>query len=412
MMNGNNSVPFNGTAMKKVFRLLFCLTLITGGWLKAQTNGYVFGIDNASSGVFWFSKLEVATGQLTHIAQMPWNSYSATISTCVDPDMQLYYYCNGFTMYQIDPLTGIILSTTPIGIAPTADLYHVQYNPCDSMIYGIVNDAPNNCYFARYNASNGVTTNLGNLSANMSFCGGCMCFIDPVNQLYVVHAPGALMAISLSTGLVVYNTPIVNLPNESFGHIAYDCKEGRIIGTTASSSTNLKYLATVDPVTGIVTHITQNGWTDGFWKPLNGGNSIDNYLSVYYYSGAPDLIVAVDIISGDTISVTHTGGGSFLGLQYFSQCSCDANSVATNEVNAFHVYPNPVSEQLTIETGGATTTGSLELHIHNLLGEEVLIATLIQPSSVIDLSGLANGAYTYAIMEDHSIVCRGKLIRQ
>lgn len=384
-----------------VFTNLFC-----------QLSGFVFGINNPSSGVFYFSKMEVSTGIFTQLQLMPWGGYNGLASSCIDNDAQVFYYCGGQDIYKIDPLTGAILSTTLISNIGSGKLVAIRYNPCDSMIYGIVNDYPNSIYFARYNPGTGTLANMSALPGNMGFSLGAMSFIDPLNQVYVLHQPGELLGISMITGQVAYNTSIIPIVNESFGHIAYDCATGQIYGTSANSQEGLKYLGVVDPVTGIVTHVGTASWPNGFWKPSNGGDCIDDSSGIYYYSGAPDLLIGVDILTGDTVSVQSTSAGVFLFIQHFSQCPCAATSIEETEMSSISVYPNPTSELLTI-TQSAETTADSWFVVHDAMGREVRRITLTQTISSISVAELSKGIYYWSVRTDENeIHCAGRFVRE
>lgn len=392
--------------MKKALRFLFWAILFTVVRVSAQTPGHVYGLDNDSTGVFWFSKLNLGSGQFTHLQLMPFTWASVAASSCSDPDQQIYYYCTGITMYRIDPVTGTILSTTPLPFTSTsAELIQIQYNSCDSMIYGVVIDSPMTCYFARYDPVNGTIVNLFTLGNNMSYCAGCMSVIDPVNQLYIMHSCSWLQVFSTVTGQNLSNTYVVDLPSETFLHMSFDCKEGRLIGTSANVPAGVKYLAEVDLTTGVVSHITQNGWVNGLWKPMSGGNSIDNNTSIYYYSGMPNLIVGVDIVSGDTVYAQSTGGGSFLFLQYFSPCECDPVGVSFIFPSNLHVYPNPVTNFLIVESD----FGSEQIfEITDASGRIVIRTTLNTTQNFISVETLSPGIYFWKNETDGSL---GKFIR-
>lgn len=395
--------------MKNAIQILLTAVLLSGG-LRAQTAGYVYGINNSSSGAFYFSKMEVATGTFTQLQLMPWSGYNGLSSSCIDNYSHVFYYCGGQTMYKIDPATGAILSSNGIPNIGTGTLVGICFNPCDSMIYGIVHNSPST-YFARYNPTTGTITNMGALSSSMGFMLGAMSFIDPVNHVYVLHNAGGLLGISTFTGQVVYNTAIIPIANESFGHIAYDCKTGMIYGTSANSQDNLKRFATVDPVTGIVSHVGTASWPTGFWKPGNGGDCIDDSTDIYYYSGAPDLLIGVSITTGDTVSVQSTGAGSFLFIQCFSQCACTDVGQEDFGHSSVSVFPNPANEILTVTLPHGCANSSFV--IYDAVGKETMRLYLTVGANTVALEALTKGVYFWSVFsEDQSIQSSGRVIRQ
>ena len=63
-----------------------------------------------------------------------------------------------------------------------------------------------------------------------------------------------------------------------------------------------------------------------------------------------------------------------------------------NEAPAFsatRVYPNPASEQLTIENGGAGT----KLEVFDIVGKLMMRTTLTKSREQIDISSLSGGMY-------------------
>jgi type 1 fimbria pilin len=82
------------------------------------------------------------------------------------------------------------------------------------------------------------------------------------------------------------------------------------------------------------------------------------------------------------------------------------NSLIDNSVQAgkaFTIYPNPVKQQLNINSGGETLTGGL-IRIFDLSGKQVMTA---QPaSSHIDVSALAPGVYTLVFTKNKTRITR------
>lgn len=391
--------------MKNFLLSLAFLSAVSMG-VHAQTAGYIFGIDNPSPTVFWFSKTEVATGTHTQLLQLPISFYTSASSSCSDMVQQLYFYTSGTEMYKLDPVNGTLLSITSLPLPANANLYHIQYNPCDSMIYGVVNDYPNSIYLGRYNPYTNTLSNAGALPLTMQFCMGCMATIDPVNQLYYMHDGTNIYAIDLVAGQFLYSTPVINMGTEIFGHISYDCASGKIIGTSAGTDDIYKFLASVDPVTGIVTHISGYSWPQGAMKPVGGGNCIDYTTGIYYYSGMPDLIIGVDVITGDTTSIQATGEGSFLFVQCFSMCPCAPSAVDEKSLSSFLVYPNPAENMLIVECTNGMQNGYFV--ITDALGREVMNVPLNDLRTVISLEQLAAGTYFWRTESSNA---QGKFVR-
>lgn len=407
MTDGIFLVTYLQSVVMKHILLSSVLFLLLSGPLSAQLANYVFGIDNPSSGVFWFSKTDVTTGVHTQLTQVPIGSYGSGSSSCVDMTQQLYMYCSGRTVYKLDPVSGTLVSTVQLTLPATSTLSQTVYNPCDSMIYGVVNNNPNPPYLAQYNPYTDVLTAIGNLPAStIGFCLGCMSVIDPINGRYIMHDGGSLHVIDIATGQLLFSTPVINLSSEVFGHIAYDCASGQIVGTSANQNEDVKFLASVDVVTGVVTHISGFSWPQGWWKPSCGGNCIDFATGTYYYSGAPDLLIGVNIATGDTTAIHATGQGTFLFVQCFSQCPCSAVAIEEAASFAFSVYPNPANEVLIAECGSGVCNEWLI--VTDAAGREVIRTQLSGSRTIISVEQLAPGVYFWRNESDHS---QGKFVR-
>lgn len=395
------------------FRTFLLLIFFSCGILKlhSQTNGFLYGIGNPGNGTFWFSKMDVNSGVYSQLVQLPMTSFSGAGSSCIDDDLKRYYFCTGKQMMTLDPITGTIISIDSLPMPSTADFVQIQFNPCDSLIYGIVFDSQSNTRFVKYMAATNTFYTISTLTIT-SYCMGCMSFIDPINLQYVYNSPTGITAIDLATGTIVYSTTIINLPNEIFGHIAYDCKEGRIIGTSGNTQQQFKYLAEVNPATGIVSHISTTGWQTGFWKPAVGGDCIDQSLGIYYYSGSPDLACAVTIATGDSLNFQHTGSDDFYMIRYFSQCQCTPAGISNASPNSavYSVYPNPANGEFTLELKQRNSNEMYELELTNALGELISKTTINGSKSQISLKNEAAGIYFYRIFEGEKAIGSGKIV--
>jgi hypothetical protein len=146
-----------------IFCLAFiCLAVSFHG--SAQVSSYIYGIDNPSAGNYYFSKAEIASGIVTGLAQIPIPGLGGEYSSCVDADGLKYYFCTGVEMMAFDPVSGSMLWNQLLPLSPNTQLLQIQYNTCDSSIYGILNTTvPPGCHFARYNPSANLLTTISQL---------------------------------------------------------------------------------------------------------------------------------------------------------------------------------------------------------------------------------------------------------
>ena len=81
-------------------------------------------------------------------------------------------------------------------------------------------------------------------------------------------------------------------------------------------------------------------------------------------------------------------------------------SVTTTNATDFKIYPNPVSETITISSGGNNELKSIVLF--NIYGQSIYRSSLSESTNPLDLSNLASGIYIYKI-ESKNGVSTGKL---
>ncbi|HTF05421.1 MAG TPA: T9SS type A sorting domain-containing protein, partial [Bacteroidia bacterium] len=182
-------------------------------------------------------------------------------------------------------------------------------------------------------------------------------------------------------------------------------------GLSASQNEDVKFLSTVDPLTGVVTHVSNLFWYQGWWKPSGGGNCIDFATGTYYYSGAPDLLIGVNLITGDTTSVHATGQGSFLFVQCFTQCPCSPAGIEETSASAFNVFPNPATDVLTIQVN-ATVSDLQYCTVTDVLGREVMRVPVNNSSLTVSVAKLASGVYYWTMWSDEKAEGSGRFVKE
>ena len=384
---------------KTVFALV-SLFLISVGGVSGQLSNYIYGINNPTNGVYYFSKADLTTGSLTDLSLIPSWSSVVNENACVDNINFIYYLSSGTSLTGFDPLTGNIVSNVTLPISSTANFIYSAFNMCDTSIYGIINDPPSSISFASYKPSTGIMTIISALDPNSSFCPGCMSFIDPANQVFVIQST-TLKGLGLADGEIKYDHPIVDLPNEVFGHLAYDWATQKIYGASANTNNYTKYFSIIDPLSGIVSHVAEDGWNSGFWKPVLGGDCIDQSEGTYYYS-AGTLLNGIRISTGEIISSqTVSSGEGFILIQHFSSGTCNLTGVAMplDNQNKTNIFPNPTNGILNIFIPSSQHAAAVS--ICNLLGEEMISSPVTNASNVLlDVSSNANGMYFVKVVSE------------
>jgi hypothetical protein len=154
---------------------------------------------------------------------------------------------------------------------------------------------------------------------------------------------------------------------------------------------NVPAVPTISPLWNTLTSSAPSG---NQWY-LNGG-AIPGATGQTYIAGQAGIY---------TVVVTDANG-----------CSSVSQPVFTTGVeellnkNGFAVYPNPVSEVLTVEFRNTNAEDAV-VRLYNLVGEVVLMKKVSAEKTTLELSGLSAGVY-YAEVQIAGSVYRTKVIKQ
>ncbi|MBK8341018.1 MAG: hypothetical protein IPK99_13920 [Flavobacteriales bacterium] len=232
---------------------------------------------------------------------MPISGINGLASGLVDHDAQRYLFCTGQELYTFDPLDIAPMQMTSLPLTGNDLFIQVEYNTCDSDLYGIVNAPPDSIVFVRYDRSaNTFQTLLALDPLNTYFTLGGMSYIDPVAGLYGLEH-GSIMGIDIATGTLLYDSPIIDPPGESFGHIAFDCGTRQVLGTSygpAPEGGEGKWVSVVDPTSGIVTHLSNAHTENGLWKPALTGSCVDHTNGTFYWGGVDGAWIGANTTTG------------------------------------------------------------------------------------------------------------------
>jgi hypothetical protein len=395
--------------MKK--NLLFSLILLTTSLsifvsgLFAQPSGFIYGLHH-QNGNEYFSKIDLANGQLTNMDPLPFVSlFSNKISSFADWDQGIYYYSTGNKIAAFDINSGALLYNVNYSIPSTAYVSGLEYNACDSAIYGVFVSAITGTYLlVKLNPSSGTIATIGIDSLSTYPANGDGYFIDPVNQVYYFSRNNNLWKIDMLSGQVISTTPIINLPGEMILFIRRECATGLIYCTSGSLTTTARYLSTLDPVTGLVSHVSANSFPSYYSMLLLNGGSTLRQTGTYYYEVPDDTIVGVDLLTG-TISqvMVVTMGNSYLeSLLAYPQCSCTGTTAipdSEDQLAAVTISFNPVSSLLTVTSNYAGQSDG-SIRIINLLGEVFYEEKSFSGNTSVDLQSYAKGMYIVEVISD------------
>lgn len=335
--------------------LLFLLALaVLSRPANAQLTDQLFGIHNPLSGVFAFCSLDLSTMAITEIEVLPMGLISGTASATVDNEEGLYLFCTGATLFTLDP-TGLLPTTSvALPLVGTARFNHIEFDPCTHSLYGFVNDPPDSIVFARYDITNNTFQTLLDMPSNMSFAMGAGSYVDPINRVYGFENVNSIMGIDIDSGALLYNTPMIDPPGESFGHLSYDCSTGQILGTSFGSTVeggDGKWVSVVDPLTGVVTHLSSAHTPNALYKPALTGSCVDQVTGMFYWGGVNGAWVGANTSTGsivlDEVSVPET---PIFCINHISGCACLTADV--EDVAGSHQYPHPMPAESAVVLPG------------------------------------------------------------
>lgn len=328
------------------------LCLIIPPAASAQLADYLYGLHNPGSGVFRFARMELATGEVTELEQLPITGVGSAASSCVDVAAGRYLFNTGQQLFTLDPLNQAPMVSVSYPLPSSTRFYGMAHNPCDDALYGVLNAGVGYNVFARYDRASNTFTELVDLGDDFGYSLGGMSYIDPQEQLYGLEHGGRILGIDIIGSELIYDTPIVNLSGEVFGHIAFDCALGRVIGTSygqTPKSGAAKWVSMVDPLTGIVTHLASMYTQDALMKPALTGSCIDQNGGVFYWGGMDAQWVGASTSNGEiTYSATATSPQTLYAVEHFSECACTTTGVEEASEPSSLAYPNPATRAITL----------------------------------------------------------------
>jgi len=369
------------------------------------SQNYFYGIHHWGSN-YYFSRYDLTSHTFTDLQVVPGMvSVAGHMSACVDPINSIYYVFTGSNIIGFNLNSGVIVSNYVFPLP--GYLNNLQFSPCDTLIYGLLNTA-GNVQLVSINPSDSSTNIVFNVTAIVGFCGGCQGFIDPSGDKFVVQTPGGILGLGIKTGLILYYVPIINIQGEQFGHICLDCSSHTIFGTSANISVGVKYLSTIDPVTGIVSHVAgSSGWNTGIWKPVMAGSMIDQAASIYYYIGAGNLLNGIDLNTGNLVS-SHFNIPEMYLIEHVPECLCTSTGMPSSPgKNNSILVTNPFSDEIYISTSIAEP---LEFTLFDITGKKITNQTFTL-KTLIDTRQFPKAVYLYYIKGKNGKMQAGKILK-
>ena len=303
-------------------------------------------------------------------------------------------------IYYLDPNDILPPVITPLPLPPGALFVHTTFDPCTQVFYGILNAYADSVVVARYDPVAQVFTTLHAFPLPQYVQTQPWGEFDATSQVYTVVADQGLFGINVQTSQVLYNTPFVNIPNESFGHMALLCNSltetPAFYGTSVDMDITVKCLSTIDAYTGVIAHVSGNWTTSGVWKPYTGGSCIDQNTATFYWSGAGGKIVGASTTTGMIVHDQYgIGAGELHFIEHFSSCACLATNVAPTRPEAWSVTSSDDGSSLVVTLDTDHQMGTRFL-VFDAVGRTIRSQEISSAHTIIDISALPAGCYLYA----------------
>jgi hypothetical protein len=158
------------------------------------------------------------------------------------------------------------------------------------------------------------------------------------------------------------------------------------------------------------------------WAYIPRGND-----SVQFYAADPDPNATHSwnfgdgsTASGSYAAHTFANSGTYHVCLFVSVPNSTCSDSLCKEVNAvtgindlssayptISLRPNPFSQYAIMNIDGPAS--NYEVHVYDMIGQEVRIVTGVNNSIMIDRGTLATGIYTYAVTADKMIIGKGKM---
>jgi hypothetical protein len=150
---------------------------------------------------------------------------------------------------------------------------------------------------------------------------------------------------------------------------------------------------------------------------------VDGAVDINDYSVFKGTVVCNNGAVSLNTGVTHTGRAfttngtlTTMAVTVTMPPGCSTTSVSTIEGSASEavtIYPNPFSTSTNIQLNDASHVNSYEMRMYNVLGAEVMNATLSSTVTTIETGKLTSGMYIYKIINKSGVTVQsGRLISQ
>lgn len=415
--------------MKKL-GLLFFSSLQLTIWAQTPT---LYGLIRTSNPVgVKLGTLDLMSGNFSALGSSNVASVTNLTGAALDLNTNHYFFLsqggtNG-TALTVGMNDGILYNQVPLTnpIAPSS-FNNFRFNTSDSTLYGLAGryipgagpgQGTGELYFASMDPLTGIITQISPQSIldAYSLSGSA---IDPHQMLYYFSKGTQFYGIDMYNGQV-YTSQTLSFPEggSNFGNYTYNCADTTIYGIIGVNTTPplTAYLGKIDAATGVVTRISQTPLQYPMYS-VNGSSTIDPATGIYYYvtSTPPNgvAVVGISLATGALVSmhpVSLSGVSTYFDLiRHPSDCyaaepvrpsTIDGGAgLVTTFLSQTKVYPNPILDQLQIESEQVIKAYALRDAQGKIIIEGQGKNKLIQ----LSLGQIPNGVYFLEIQTESGI---------
>ena len=420
-------------------KTLFLGTICTLQFIVNAQNNILYGLirTNPASGIF-LGSMDVTSGQITQISPSSVVPTYVWSGAALDLNTGKYIFSGAAnTIATVSLMDGQLVSQPPINNPNNGGYFeNFRFNTSDSTLYGLARKQLQGMppgissvavYLASINPTSGAVTEISPQVIGQSYAGQSSA-IDPHQMVYYYTAMNANPNAQLFTGLDLYNGQVFSAQPFSFpegGNIfdnyTYNCADTSIYGIIRITTTQPQtyYFGKIDPQTGVVTRVSNQPLPFSVYTG-NGSATIDPDAGVYYFeTNLPQggyAMTGLSIATGAVVCqfplpVNNGVFTYFDMLRHPSDCmGAAAYRPNTNggggsagienlDPNGSKVYPNPVDDQLNIES----TSIIYSLILRDAKGGILFEANPQEKFTKISFEHIPSGVYFLEVQNEHGL---------
>ena len=420
-------------------KTLFLGTICTLQFIVNAQNNILYGLirTNPASGIF-LGSMDVTSGQITQISPSSVVPTYVWSGAALDLNTGKYIFSGAAnTIATVSLMDGQLVSQPPINNPNNGGYFeNFRFNTSDSTLYGLARKQLQGMppgissvavYLASINPTSGAVTEISPQVIGQSYAGQSSA-IDPHQMVYYYSAVNANPNAQLFTGLDLYNGQVFSAQPFSFpegGNIfdnyTYNCADTTIYGIIRITTTQPQtyYFGKIDPQTGVVTRVSNQPLPFSVYVG-NGSATIDPDAGVYYFeTNLPQggyAMTGLSIATGAVVCqfplpVNNGVFTYFDMLRHPSDCmGAAAYRPNTNggggsagienlDPNGSKVYPNPVADQLNIES----TSIVFSLILRDAKGGILFEANPQEKFTKISFEHIPSGVYFLEVQNEHGL---------